>query len=73
MVAFLRAHTDLPVIGVGGIMTPDDGLAMLDAGADLLQLYTGFVYQGPGLVSGLNTAIAGRGSPAVAGSSTLET
>ena len=52
VVRFLRAHTDLPLIGVGGIGTPEDGLAMLDAGADLLQLYTGFIYQGPGLVSG---------------------
>ncbi len=73
VVRFLRANTELPLIGVGGIGSPADGLAMLDAGADLLQLYTGFIYQGPGLVSGLNTAIAGRNATAVAGSSTLET
>jgi dihydroorotate dehydrogenase len=60
VVRFVAAHTDLPVIGVGGISTPEDGLAMLDAGAALLQLYTGFIYSGPGLVTGLNAAIAQR-------------
>jgi len=59
-VRFVAAHTDLPVIGVGGISTPEHGMAMLDAGASLLQLYTGFIYSGPGLVTGLNKAIAER-------------
>jgi len=54
VVRFLAARTDLPIIGVGGIMTRDDGAAMLDAGARLLQIYTGFVYGGPGLVRALN-------------------
>ncbi len=54
VVRYLAARTDLPVIGVGGIMTPDDGRAMLDAGARLLQVYTGFVYGGPALVAALN-------------------
>lgn len=54
VVAFLAARTDLPIIGVGGIMTRDDGAAMLDAGACLLQLYTGYIYGGPGLVRSLN-------------------
>ncbi|MCL1973196.1 MAG: quinone-dependent dihydroorotate dehydrogenase, partial [Bacteroidetes bacterium] len=40
----------LPIIGVGGIMTPQDVLDMLDAGASLVQIYTGFIYNGPGLV-----------------------
>lgn len=40
----------LPIIGVGGIHTPEDAKAMLDAGASLIQVYTGLVYQGPGLV-----------------------
>ena len=35
-------------------MTGDDGQAMLDAGARLLQVYTGFIYAGPGLVADLN-------------------
>jgi dihydroorotate dehydrogenase len=38
-------------------MTVDDGLALLDAGARLIQLYTGFIYAGPGLVSGLNSRL----------------
>lgn len=67
VVRFVSRHTDLPVIGVGGISTPDDGLAMLDAGAALIQLYTGFIYHGPALVRGLTTAIAARhAGPSVA-------
>jgi len=58
---FVTSHCDLPVIGVGGIATADDGLAMLDAGASLLQLYTGFIYGGPQLVRDLNRAVAVRG------------
>ncbi|HEY5822063.1 MAG TPA: quinone-dependent dihydroorotate dehydrogenase [Propionibacteriaceae bacterium] len=54
VVAFLAARTDLPIIGVGGIMTRDDGVAMLDAGASLIQLYTGYIYGGPGLVKALS-------------------
>jgi dihydroorotate dehydrogenase len=41
---------DLPIIGVGGIHTVDDALRMFDAGASLIQLYTGLIYHGPGLV-----------------------
>lgn len=40
----------LPVIGVGGIDSPESAKAMLDAGANLIQVYTGLIYQGPGLV-----------------------
>ena len=54
VVAHLATRADLPVIGVGGILTADDGRAMLDAGAALLQVYTGLVYAGPRLVSDLN-------------------
>ena len=49
----LAADTDLPVMGVGGIMSPADGARMFDAGVTLLQLYTGFIYEGPALVRGL--------------------
>lgn len=42
--------TDFPVVGVGGISSCEDAQAMLDAGADLVQIYTGFVFQGPQLV-----------------------
>ena len=40
----------LPIIGVGGIMSPKDAQDKLDAGAALVQLYTGMIYEGPGLV-----------------------
>lgn len=39
-----------PIIGVGGIMSPGDAQRMLDAGASLVQVYTGFIYNGPGFV-----------------------
>jgi dihydroorotate dehydrogenase len=58
VVRFVSGHTNLPVIGVGGIGAPGHGMAMLDAGASLLQIYTGFIYSGPGLVTGLNKAVA---------------
>jgi len=50
VVTRVRRITDLPLIGVGGIMTPEDATAMLDAGADLVQIYTGMIYAGPALV-----------------------
>ena len=62
VVQHLTARTTLPVIGVGGIMTPADAAAMFDAGAALVQLYTGFVYAGPALVHGIN-AIDPAGHP----------
>lgn len=50
----LAGSTHLPVIGAGGIMSPRDGARMFEAGATLLQLYTGFIYEGPALVRALN-------------------
>ena len=41
---------DFPIIGVGGLMTVEEAAAMLDAGANLIQLYTGFIYNGPAFV-----------------------
>jgi dihydroorotate dehydrogenase len=52
-----RTAGRLPVIGVGGIMTPDDAKEKLDAGAALVQVYTGLVYKGPGLVKEIVKAI----------------
>jgi len=46
-----------PIIGVGGIFTPEDALAMLDAGADLIQVYTGFIYEGPFIAKRINRAL----------------
>lgn len=48
----------IPVIGVGGIMTPQDALEKLAAGASLVQVYSGLVYQGPGLIKRINNAVA---------------
>ncbi len=45
-----RLGPSYPIIGVGGIMSAEDAMEKLSAGADLIQLYTGFVYEGPGLV-----------------------
>lgn len=45
-----RTAGKLPIIGVGGIMSVDDARAKLDAGAVLIQVYTGMIYRGPGLV-----------------------
>ena len=47
----------LPIIGVGGILSADDALEKLRAGASLVQIYTGFVYEGPGLVKRINEAV----------------
>jgi dihydroorotate dehydrogenase len=38
------------IIGVGGIHSPEDAIEKIKAGASLIQLYTGFIYEGPGLV-----------------------
>jgi dihydroorotate dehydrogenase len=46
-----------PIIGVGGIMTSKDALEKLEAGADLIQIYTGFIYEGPGFVKRINEEI----------------
>lgn len=62
VVAFVHAETGgaLPIIGVGGIMDPDDATRMYDAGASLVQLFTGFIYHGPGLVRSAALAAGGR-------------
>jgi dihydroorotate dehydrogenase len=61
VVAFVHNQTGgaLPVIGVGGLMSADDVTRMFDAGARLVQLYTGFIYHGPGLVKAAATAAKG--------------
>ncbi|KPM31648.1 Dihydroorotate dehydrogenase 2 [Croceitalea dokdonensis DOKDO 023] len=52
-----KSNHAFPIIGVGGIHTAKDALEKLQAGASLVQLYTGFVYEGPGLVKRINKAI----------------
>ena len=51
---------EVPIIGVGGIMQGADAVAKLDAGASLVQLYSGFIYRGPDLVGDVARAIAER-------------
>jgi len=59
VIRFLAEKSDnaFPIIGVGGIHKPEDALEKLAAGASLVQLYTGFVYEGPGVVKRMNKAI----------------
>ena len=48
---------ELPIIGVGGTMSPDDAMAKLQAGATLVQVFTGFIYYGPSLAKDVNKAV----------------
>jgi len=52
-----KSNKSFPIIGVGGIHSADDALEKLAAGASLVQLYTGFIYEGPALVKAINKAI----------------
>ena len=52
-----ESGNSFPVIGVGGIHSPEDALQKLEAGASLVQLWTGFVYEGPGLIRRINKAL----------------
>lgn len=55
-----KSGNAFPVIGAGGIMTPQDALDKLEAGASLVQVYTGFVYRGPALVKQINKCLINR-------------
>lgn len=48
-----KSNKAFPIIGVGGIHSADDAMEKLEAGASLLQLYTGFIYEGPGLIKAI--------------------
>ena len=63
-VRYIRAQvgSDLPIIGVGGIGGADDALAMIDAGADLVQIYSSLIFRGPAVVSEVAKAIKERGA-----------
>jgi len=52
-----KSHKAFPIIGVGGIHSANDALEKMKAGADLVQLYTGFIYEGPKLVKAINKAL----------------
>jgi dihydroorotate dehydrogenase len=55
-----KSNNAFPVIGVGGIHSPEDAIEKIKAGADLLQLYTGFIYEGPGLIKRINKALVAQ-------------
>ncbi len=59
VIRYLSEHAEkkFPIIGVGGVASADDALQMLEAGADLIQVYTGFIYEGPKLARQINRAI----------------
>ena len=67
MISKIYKMTDgkVPIIGVGGIFTVDDAWEKIAAGASLIQLYTGLVFEGPGIarsiVSGLKKRVASEG------------
>lgn len=52
-----KSNKAFPIIGVGGIHSAEDALEKLDAGADLVQIYTGFIYEGPKLIKRINEAL----------------
>jgi dihydroorotate dehydrogenase len=52
-----KSNNAFPIIGVGGIHSSEDAINKLNAGASLIQLYTGFVYEGPGVIKKINKAI----------------
>ncbi|WP_343797734.1 quinone-dependent dihydroorotate dehydrogenase [Gaetbulibacter jejuensis] len=55
-----KSQKAFPIIGVGGIHTAQDALDKLEAGADLVQLYTGFIYEGPKLIKDINKALLNK-------------
>lgn len=52
-----KSNKSFPIIGVGGIHSAADALEKIAAGADLVQIYTGFVYEGPSLIKKINKAL----------------
>ncbi|WP_370456338.1 quinone-dependent dihydroorotate dehydrogenase [Spiribacter sp. SSL99] len=59
VIATVRAHAgpELPIIGVGGIMSGEDAVEKIQAGANLVQVYTGLIYKGPALIRNAARAI----------------
>ncbi|OEK08885.1 dihydroorotate dehydrogenase (quinone) [Flavivirga aquatica] len=52
-----KSNKAFPIIGVGGVHSAKDALDKIDAGADLVQIYTGFIYEGPSLIKSINKAL----------------
>ena len=61
IIRFITQHSKVPVIAVGGIMNADAALEKFDVGAALVQLYTGYIYEGPGLIGKICRALLQRG------------
>jgi len=59
IVSYIHSKTEgsLPIIAAGGIMSPDDAIEMIDAGASLIQIYTALVYNGPSIVKSMNMSL----------------
>ncbi len=57
-----KSNRTFPIIGVGGIHSAKDAIEKLDAGASLVQLYTGFIYEGPELINDINREVLKRAS-----------
>ncbi|WP_431136041.1 quinone-dependent dihydroorotate dehydrogenase [Psychroserpens mesophilus] len=57
-----KSNKAFPIIGVGGIHSAEDALEKIDAGADLVQVYTGFIYEGPKLIKQINRALIKKAS-----------
>ena len=59
IIKYLRENLDknFPIIGVGGIMSAEDAIEKFKCGADLVQLYTGFIYKGPSLIKKINNLL----------------
>jgi len=59
IIKYLRKNLDknFPIIGVGGIMSAEDAIEKFKCGADLVQLYTGFIYKGPSLIKKINNLL----------------
>lgn len=55
-----KSNKAFPIIGVGGIHSADDAIEKLEAGASLIQLYTGFIYEGPGLIKEINQRLIAK-------------
>ena len=52
-----KSNKGFPIIGVGGIQSSQDAIDKIKAGADLIQIYTGFIYKGPGLIKKINKSV----------------
>jgi dihydroorotate dehydrogenase len=61
VIKILRRHTNLPIVASGGVMSAADARQKIDAGANLVQIYTGFVYAGPALIREITAGLGKEG------------